>query len=231
MRTREIAILIVSYVNRPSHTALCPAHEAIVGRRRRPVFQQAVAPPASTLECMQNAADDAAVAHTVLAAHVCRQIRHDLPSMALSQPASMALVDKHHQIGRGPCIVLFAATPACRLLARHGAQDRIGVFQPCQLFSCGQAVFQRVLIAFGRTRTLRPTMQPTARSARFRLGWARAMSCPRAADGWIFFAQLQLSEPAFLTILAIAKGETHASSWVFAGGKTSDFFFTGTAPT
>ena len=143
----------------------------------------------------------------------------------------MVLVDKHLQIGRGPCIVLFAATPPCRMLARHGAQERIGVFQPRQLFSCGQAVFQRVLIAFRRTRALGPTVQPAARSARFRLGWARSMDCPRAANGWIFFAQLQLSEPVFLPILAIAKGETHASSWVFEGGKTSDFFFTGTAPT
>ena len=52
------------------HPAFRPAHEAIVNRCWRAVFRRAIAPPASALDHMHDAADHAAVIHAGLAPYV-----------------------------------------------------------------------------------------------------------------------------------------------------------------
>ena len=60
------------------HSAFGPAYEAVINRRRGPVFRRAIAPPATALDHVHNAADDAAVIDAGLASYVPGQMGLDL---------------------------------------------------------------------------------------------------------------------------------------------------------
>jgi hypothetical protein len=53
----------------------CPAHEAIVDRRRRAICFRAIAPAAATLKHVYDSADHAPIIGTFDTAHICRQMR------------------------------------------------------------------------------------------------------------------------------------------------------------
>jgi len=72
------------------HTALGPAHEAIVNRRWRPVFRRTITPSAAALQHMQDAADHAPIIHPILAPHVRRQQRPDPLPLLVAQPEQVA---------------------------------------------------------------------------------------------------------------------------------------------
>ena len=71
-------------------TALGPAHKPIVDRRRRAILRRAILPAAAAPQNMQDAADDPAVVHTILAAHISRQVRLNLPPLIIAQPEEIA---------------------------------------------------------------------------------------------------------------------------------------------
>jgi len=66
------------------HAALGPAHEAIVDRRRWAVLRWAIAPPATTLQYMQDTADDPPVIDPILAPHIGRQEGLDLQPLIVA---------------------------------------------------------------------------------------------------------------------------------------------------
>jgi hypothetical protein len=55
--------------------ALRPPHEAVIDRLRRAIFGRAIAPTAAALNDEHDPANHAAVAHSFLTAHICRQKR------------------------------------------------------------------------------------------------------------------------------------------------------------
>ena len=64
----------------------CPAHKAIVDRRRRTIFGRAIAPTAASLQHMNDAADDAAIICTLNAANIRRQMGLDPLPLFIVQP-------------------------------------------------------------------------------------------------------------------------------------------------
>src|SRR5664279_2593558 len=65
---------------------LGPSHEAIVDRRRWTILRWAIAPSATALKHMQDAADHPPVIDPILAAHIRRQKSLDLLPLFVAQP-------------------------------------------------------------------------------------------------------------------------------------------------
>ena len=63
-----------------------PAHEAVVDRRRRTVGFRAIAPAATALEHMHNAANDAPIVRSLDAAYICWQMRLNPRPLFVAQP-------------------------------------------------------------------------------------------------------------------------------------------------
>src|SRR5271155_1719130 len=72
------------------NATFCPAHEAVVDRRKRPVFRRTIAPATAALQDVQNAADHAPIIDARLAAHVLRQIGLNPPPLFVAQPKQVA---------------------------------------------------------------------------------------------------------------------------------------------
>jgi hypothetical protein len=75
------------------HTALRPAHKAVVYGRRWAVFRRAIAPSATALQYMQDPANHPTVVHALFAAHIRRQKRFDLPPLLVAEPKQIASHD------------------------------------------------------------------------------------------------------------------------------------------
>jgi len=100
------------------NAALRPAHEAIVDRCWRAVFWRAIAPTAAAFEHVQDAADHTPVVHTLLAAHVGRQIRFYprplivvKPKQVASHPICLRITEKWNQQLIQPARLLLGVRP------------------------------------------------------------------------------------------------------------------------
>jgi hypothetical protein len=67
-------------------TTPCPAHEAVIDRRRRTIGFRAIAPAAAALEDMHDAANDAAVIDSLDPANIRRQVSLDPRPLFVAQP-------------------------------------------------------------------------------------------------------------------------------------------------
>jgi hypothetical protein len=65
---------------------LRPANEAIIDRGVRTIFRRAIAPSATALDDVNNAADHTTIIYTLLATDILRQVRLDLPPLFIAQP-------------------------------------------------------------------------------------------------------------------------------------------------
>ena len=73
------------------NTALGPANETVVDRRRRAILRRTVAPAAAALQNMNDAADHTTVIHALLSAHIRRQMRlNSLPLLVAQQEQVLA---------------------------------------------------------------------------------------------------------------------------------------------
>jgi hypothetical protein len=70
-----------------------PAHEAIIDRRRRAILGRAIAPAATTLENMHDAADHPAIVDPLNTAYVVRQMWFDPPPLFVAQPKQILAHD------------------------------------------------------------------------------------------------------------------------------------------
>ena len=64
----------------------CPAHKAVIDRRRRTISFWAIAPAAAALEHVYDPADHAAVVCSLDAAHIRRQMRFNPSPLPVAQP-------------------------------------------------------------------------------------------------------------------------------------------------
>src|SRR5882672_9784474 len=64
----------------------CPAHETVIDRRRRTIGFRAIAPAATALENMHDAAYDAPVINSLDATNIRRQVRLDPCPLFVAQP-------------------------------------------------------------------------------------------------------------------------------------------------
>jgi hypothetical protein len=67
-------------------TAPCPANKPVIDCRRRTVLGRTIAPAATALQHMDNAADDTPVVYSLDASHVRRQMRLDPPPLLIARP-------------------------------------------------------------------------------------------------------------------------------------------------
>ena len=73
--------------------APCPAHEAVIDRRRRAIFGRAIAPAAAALENMDDPADDTAIVNSLYATDIGRQMRLDPKPLLVAQPKQIPAHD------------------------------------------------------------------------------------------------------------------------------------------
>src|SRR5256886_10194039 len=73
--------------------APCPAHEAVIDRRRRAILGRAIAPATATLQHVHDAADDAAIVRPLDAPYIRRQVRFDPIPLLIAQPKQVPAHD------------------------------------------------------------------------------------------------------------------------------------------
>ena len=70
--------------------APCPAHKAIINRRRWAVSFRTIAPAAATLENVNDAADDPTIVGPLHSAHIRRQMRLNTFPLLIAQPEQIS---------------------------------------------------------------------------------------------------------------------------------------------
>ena len=81
------------------NATLSPPRKAIVDSRVRTIFRRTVAPAATASKNVENAANHAAIVHTFLATHICRQMRFNLFPLLVAQPEEVV---SHHSAPNHP---------------------------------------------------------------------------------------------------------------------------------
>jgi hypothetical protein len=129
------------------NAAARPAHEAIVDRRRRTIFERAVAPATAALEHVHDAADHPAIVRPLDAAHIRWQVGFDPPPLIVAQPKQIRVHDPY-------------PTSNIRGLGRSKMSSLARRFQPTSANLKG--VPTRHSAPPGRTTMKSASMQPTS---------------------------------------------------------------------
>jgi hypothetical protein len=66
--------------------APCPAHKAVIDRRRRAIFGRAIAPAATTLQYMHDATDHTSIVFPRYTSYIGRQVRLNPRPLFVAQP-------------------------------------------------------------------------------------------------------------------------------------------------